>query len=148
MPFWKCNARKIKRERSWKSHPSKSNLAVCQCWPLPIKNSISGASEVQLMQTQLFWIPYSKLYKRSKFQPKTMSYEGDMSFQRWQLNSASKQVSWRNKSKLRFEASKSSFKFLYQQFSSSKSELEDFIQGYFFFLGKIVIEVLKCKLST
>ena len=106
IPFWKCNARKIKRERSWKSHPSKSNLAVCQCWPLPIQNSISGASEVQFMQTQLFWIPYSKIYKRSKFQPKTMSYEGDMIFQRWQLNSTTKQVAWRNESKFHPEASK------------------------------------------
>ena len=148
MPFWKCNARKIKRERSWKSYPAKSNLASCQCWPLAIQNSISGASEVQLMQTQFSWIPYSNFYKRSQFKIKKMSYEGDMIFQRWQLNSANKQVSWRNESKLHSEASKSTSKFLYQQFSSSKSELEDFMQGYFFFLGKIVIEVLKCKLST
>ena len=41
-----------------------------------------GAPEVQLMQTQLFWIHDSKVYKRSKFKQKTMSYEGDMSFQR------------------------------------------------------------------
>ena len=41
-----------------------------------------GAKEVQLMKTQLFWIPDSKLYKRSKFQPKKMSYEGDMIFLR------------------------------------------------------------------
>ena len=32
------------------------------------------------MQTQFFWLPNSKVYKRSKFQPKMMSYEGDMSF--------------------------------------------------------------------
>ena len=56
----------------------------------------------------------SILYKRSKFKQKTMSYEGDMSFQRWHLNSASKQVSWRNESKLRSEASKPIFKFLFQ----------------------------------
>jgi hypothetical protein len=68
-----------------------------------------------------------------KFQPKTMSYEGDMFFQRWQLNSASKQVSWRNKSKLHSKASKPTSKFLYQQFSSSKSELDDFMQDYFSF---------------
>ena len=48
----------------------------------PIKNSISGALEVQLMQTQFFWIHYSNIYKRLKFQTTTMSYEGDMSFQR------------------------------------------------------------------
>ena len=75
----------------------------------------------------IFWIPNSKAYKRSKFQPKTMSYEGDMIFQRWQLNSANKQVSWRNESKLRSEASKPTSKFLFQQFSSSKSKLEDFM---------------------
>jgi hypothetical protein len=79
---------------------------------------------------------------------KKISYEGDMSFKRWQLNSTSKQVSWRNEFKLRFEASKPTSKFLFQQFSSSKSKLEDFMQGYFFFFRKIVIEVLKCKLST
>ena len=28
------------------------------------------------------WIHVSKVYKRSKFQPKTMLYEGDMIFQR------------------------------------------------------------------
>jgi hypothetical protein len=60
---------------------------------LSIQNSISGAVDIQLMQTQLFWISDSKAYKRSKFQQKTMSYEGDMIFQRSQLNSASKQVS-------------------------------------------------------
>jgi hypothetical protein len=106
---------------------------------------ISGATEVQLMQTQFFWIPDSKAYKRSKCQPQMMSYEGYMIFQRWQLNSASKQVSWRNESKLHFEASQPISKFLFQQFSSSKSKLEDFMQGYFSFFRKIVIEVLKCK---
>jgi len=100
------------------------------------------------MQTQLFWIPDSKAYQRSKFQQKTTSYEGDMIFQRWQLNSASKQVSWRNESKLCSEASKPISKFLFQQFSSSKSNLENFMQGYFSFFRELVIEVLKCKLST
>jgi hypothetical protein len=90
----------------------------------------------------------SKVYKRSKFKPKPMSYEGDMIFQRWHLNSASKQVSWRNESKLCFEASKPISKFLFQQFSSSNLKLEDFMQGYFSFFRKIVIEVLKCKQST
>jgi len=46
------------------------------------------------MQTQFFWIPDAKAYKHSKFKQKKISYEEDMSFQRWQLNSASKQVSW------------------------------------------------------
>jgi len=77
-----------------------------------------------------------------------MSYEGDMIFQRWQLNSANKQVSWRNESKLRSEASNPISKFLFQQFSSSKLKFEDFMQGYFFFFTKIVIEVLKYKQST
>jgi len=63
-----------------------------------------------------------------------MSYEGDI--QRWQLNSASKQVSWSNMSKLCFEASKPASKFLFQQFSSSKSKLEDLMQDYFSLLGK------------
>jgi len=67
--------------------------------------------------------------------PKMMSYEGDTIFQRWQLNSASKQVLWRNEFKLCSEASKPTSKFLFQQFSSSKSKLEDFMQGDFSFLG-------------
>jgi len=100
------------------------------------------------MQTQFFWIPDSKVYKLSTFQQKKMLYEGDIIFQRWQLNSASKQVSWRNESKLRSEASKPISKFLFQQFSFSKLKLEDFMQGYFSFFRKIVIEVLKCKQST
>jgi len=119
-----------------------------QCWPSVIPTWISGATEVKLMQTQFVWIHDSKVYKRSKLQPKPMSYEGDMIFQRWQLNSASKQVSWRNESKLRSEASKLISKFLFQEFSSSKSKLEDFMQGYFSFFRKIVIEVLICKQST
>jgi hypothetical protein len=49
---------------------------------LAIQNLISGATEVQLMQTYFFWIHDSNFYKRSKFQPKPMSYEGDMIFQR------------------------------------------------------------------
>ena len=98
--------------------------------------------------TQFCWIHDSNFYKHSKFHPKMMSYEGDMIFQRWHLNSASKHVSWRNESKLRSEASKPISKFLIQQFSSSKSKLEDFMQGYFSFFRKIVIEVLKCKQST
>jgi hypothetical protein len=90
------------------------------------------------MHTQLFFIPDSKAYQRSKFQPNTMSYEGDMIFQRWQCNSASKQVSWRNESKLRSEASKPISKFLFQQFSSSKSKLEDFMQGYWLCIKSII----------
>ena len=127
IPFYTYKAIKIKRERTWKSQPSKSNLVIYLCWPLAIPTWLSRATKVQLMQNKFCWIPYSNIYKRSKFHPQTMSYEGDMIFQRWQLNSASKQVSWRNESKLHFEASKSTSKFLYQQFSSSKSELEDFM---------------------
>jgi hypothetical protein len=56
-----------------------------------------------------FWL---KGLSTSKLYPNTMSYEGDMIFQRWQLNSASKQVSWKNESKLRSEASKPISKFL------------------------------------
>ena len=109
---------------------------------------ISGATEVQLMQTQCFWIPDTKTYQRLKCQQKKMSYDGDMIFQRWQLNSTSKQILWRNESKLCYKASNSISKFLFQQFRSSKSKLEDFMQGYFSFFRKIVIEVLKYKQST
>jgi hypothetical protein len=49
---------------------------------LAIKNLISGATEVQLMQTQFSWIPDLKTYQRSKLHPKKISYEGDMIFQR------------------------------------------------------------------
>jgi hypothetical protein len=65
-----------------------------------------------------------------------------MIFQRWQLNFASKQVSWKYEFKLHSKASKLTSKFLFEQFSSSKSNLEDFMQGYFFFFRKIVIEYL------
>jgi hypothetical protein len=106
------------------------------------------SSRSPIHANSIFWIHDSKVYKRSKCQPKKMSYEGDMIFQRWHLNSASKQVSWRNKSKLRSEAYKPISKFLFQKFSSSKSNLEDFMQGYFSFFRKIVIEVLKYKQST
>ena len=88
------------------------------------------------MQTQFCCTPNKNIYKIYKFQQKQMWYEGEIIFQRWQLNSASKQVSWRNESKLRSEASKPISKFLFQQFSSSKSKLEDFMKGYFFFLRK------------
>jgi hypothetical protein len=37
-------------------------------------------------------------------------------------------------SKLCFESSKPASKFLFQQFSSTKSKLKDLMQGYFFFL--------------
>ena len=95
---------------------------------------ISKLEIIDRFDLQFCWSHDSKVYKHSKFQPKTMSYEGDMSFQRWQLNSASKQISWRNMSKLRFKASKPASKFLFQQFSYSKSKLEDLMQGYFSFL--------------
>jgi hypothetical protein len=88
------------------------------------------------MQTQFFWILDSETYQISKVQKTKISYKGDMIFQRWQLNSTNKQVLWRNESKLHSEASKTSSKFLFQQFSSSKSKLEDFMQGYFLFLEK------------
>jgi len=45
--------------------------------------------------------------------PEKMSYKGDMIFQRWKLNSASKKVSWRKEFKLRSEASKPISKFLF-----------------------------------
>ena len=70
IPFCTFNARKIKRERSWKSHPAKSNLVFWQCWPLAIQNLIFGATEVQLMQTWFCWIPNAKKYQRSNFSQK------------------------------------------------------------------------------
>jgi hypothetical protein len=70
---------------------------------------------------------------------KKISYEGDMIFLRWQMNSVNKQVLWRNEFKLCSEASKPTSKLLFQQFSSSKSKLEYFMQGYFFFFRKIII---------
>ena len=82
IPFWKCNERKIK-EKDHVNHILQSQIshsASVDLWPL--KNLISGATEVQLMQTQFYWIPYLKTYQRSKVQPKPMSYKGDMSFQR------------------------------------------------------------------
>jgi len=88
------------------------------------------------MQTQFFWIPNANKYQHFKFQPKTMSYDGDMSFHIWQPNSARKQVSWRNESKLRFEASKPTSKFLFKQISSSKSKLEETCKASSLFLGK------------
>jgi hypothetical protein len=100
------------------------------------------------MQTQFFWIPNSKTYARTKYHQKKISYKGDMIFLRWQMNYVSKQVLWRNKSKLHPKASKPTSKFLFQQSSSFKSKLEDFMQGYFSVFRKIVIEVLKFKLST
>jgi hypothetical protein len=39
-------ARKIKRERAWKSQPSKTNLAFSQCWPLAIPTWITWDREV------------------------------------------------------------------------------------------------------
>jgi len=41
-----------------------------QCWPLAIPTWISEAIEVQLIQTQLFWISDSKTYQLSKLQQK------------------------------------------------------------------------------
>jgi len=56
------------------------------------------------------------------------------------------------------KASKLTSKFLFQQVSSSKSNLEDFMHDYFFFFRKIVIEYLNvnyllkgglfCKIET
>ena len=125
-----------KKERSWKSQPSKSNLTFYQCWPSNIPTWISWATEVQLMQTQLCWSHDSTVYKSSKFHPKKMSYEGDMIFQRWHLNSASKRVSWRNESKLHSEASKPISKFLFQQFSSLSQSLKISCKAISPFLGK------------
>ena len=44
------------------------------------------------MQTQFLWVPGSNTYKISKFHPKKMSYEGDMSFQRSQMDFVNKKV--------------------------------------------------------
>jgi len=49
---------------------------------LAIQNLISGATKVQLMQTQFAWIHDLNTYQLSKFHPKQMSDEGDMIFQR------------------------------------------------------------------
>jgi hypothetical protein len=128
-----------------------------------LQSQISQSANVDLCPFRLKYLELQKFnwYKLNCFgfltqrpisapncSKKKMSYEGDMIFQRWQLNYASKQVSWRNESKLHSEASKPISKFLFQQFSSSKSKLEDFMQDYFSFFRKIVIEVLNCKLST
>jgi len=51
IPFYKYMTRKLKRERAWRSQPSKTNLEFYQCWPLAILTWISWAREVHLMQT-------------------------------------------------------------------------------------------------
>jgi len=66
---------------SFQSQISQSASVDLQPFQLEYRE-LSGAIEVQLMQTKFFWIPDSTAYKRSKFQPKRMSYEGDMIFQR------------------------------------------------------------------
>ena len=123
-------------------------VAICQCWPSAIPTCISRATKSNWCKINVFGFRTQISINAPNFSKQTMSYEGDMIFQRWQLNSASKQVSWRNEFKLHSEASKPISKFLFQQFSSSKSKFEDFMQDYFSFFRKIVIEVLNCKLST
>jgi hypothetical protein len=134
--FWKSKARK-KKGRACKSQPLKSKSRN-----LPVLTFVHSDLNILSYQSpfdanSIFWIPDSKTYQHSKFHPKKNSYEGDMIFLRWQINSASKQVLWRNKFKLHLEASKPTSKFLFQQFSSSKSKIEDLMQVHFsFFLGK------------
>jgi len=115
--------RKIKREREQKSQTSKTNLAFCQYWPSAIPTWISWAREVHLMQTQFWWIPDSKTYPPTKVHQKR-SHMREMSFLRWHINSTSKQVLWRNNSKILPKASKPISKSLFRQFSSSKSKVK------------------------
>jgi hypothetical protein len=51
-----------------------------QCWPLAIPTWISEAIEVQLIQTQLFWISDSKTYQLSKLQQKKNVLQGRYDF--------------------------------------------------------------------
>jgi len=62
-----------------------------------------------------------------------------------------RQVLWRNKSKLHPKASKPTSKSLFKQFRSSKSKFKAwrfYAKLFLFFFRKIVIKLLKCKLST
>jgi hypothetical protein len=54
IPFYTYMERKIKKERGWKSQPSKTSLAFCQFWPSTISTWISWVREVYLMQTHFF----------------------------------------------------------------------------------------------
>ena len=56
--------------------------------------------QIHLIQTQFCWILDSNIYQPIKFQLKRSSYEINMSFLRQYINSASRQVLWRNKSNL------------------------------------------------
>ena len=122
IPFYTYMARK--KKRTWKSQPSNSNHAFCQCWLSAIRTWISRAIEVHLIQTQFCWIPNSKTYQPTKVQYKMSSYKRDMIFLRWHMNSANKQVLWRNKSKLHLKASKPTSKSLFWQLGSSKSKVK------------------------
>ena len=131
--------RKIKRERAWRFQPLKTNLAFCQCWPLAIPTWISWAIKVHLMQTQVCWILYLKTYHHTKLKHKRSSYERDMSFLRYHMNSTNIQVLWRKKSKLLPKTSKPTSKSLFRQFNSYKSKVK--VWGFYarlflFFLGK------------
>jgi hypothetical protein len=86
------------------------------------------------------------------FNRKKSSYEGDMIFLRRLINSTSRQVLWKNKSNLLPKRSNRHPNIYLGNLTSlsSNSKLEDFMQDYFFFFlyRKIVIALLKCKLST
>jgi hypothetical protein len=116
--------RKIKREKAWKSQPSKTNLAFFQycLWPfrleyLKLEKSIRCKLNVFGFLT---WRPINL----PNFSRKKSSYERDMIFLRWHINLASKHVLWRNKSKVLLKASKPTSKSLFRQFSSSKSKVK------------------------
>jgi hypothetical protein len=84
----------------------------------------------------IFCIPDSNTYQHSKFQPKNDVIWGRYDFSKMTTEFCQQTSFVRNESKWRSEASKPTSKFLFQQFISSKSKLEDFMQGYFSFLGE------------
>jgi hypothetical protein len=103
-----------------------------------------------LMQTQFFWIPDSKTYQSTKFQQTKSSYKRDKIFLRWHMNSTSNRFCEETSPNYvpKHLNRHPSFYFANLAPLSQKSKFEDFMQDYFFFLRKIVLELLKCKLST
>jgi len=110
------------------------------------------------MQAHFYWILDLNTYQPTKFQQKKSLYEIYMIFLKQLINSASRQVLWGNKSNLLpkhpnqygncFFVSKRS---LFRQFNFSKSKvkaLRFYARLFFLVFRKIVIVLLKCRLST
>jgi len=146
-----------KKKRAWKSQPSKTSPTFCQFYLQPFWFEYLELEKFVWWKVNCFGFLTQKLINLPNFIRKG-AHMRDIIFLRQPINSATRQVLWRNKFNLlpKHPNRHDNYFFVWKRslfgqidFTKSKVKTWRFYARLFFFLyRKVVIIILKYKLST